>query len=144
MKSDRAAGAKMIWMIVDDNAGVRALLSAFAVQLTNAEIRCFSSPQEAVTGFAEAPETFQLVITDLEMPGLDGLQVCRRLWAISPGIKVLLTTGSRLLTRAEALQKGFCGLLPKPLRVDAMKKALLAAGMDVAGRENATGVLTST
>jgi CheY-like chemotaxis protein len=142
MKIDTTIGAKTRWMIVDDDAGVLMLLSAFVAQLTNAEIGCFSSPHEAVTAFAEAPEKFQFVITDLEMPGLDGIQLCRRLRAISPKIKVLLATGSRLLTNAEAVQNGFCGLVQKPLRGAAMKQALAAAGIGAAARANFSSVLT--
>ena len=85
---------KARWMIVDDDADILYLLSHLAAQMTDAEIGCFSSPQEAVAAFAEAPDKFQFVITDLEMPGMDGIQLCRRLRAISPGIKVLLSTGS--------------------------------------------------
>jgi DNA-binding NtrC family response regulator len=142
MKSDSASGTKPRWMIVDDDAGVQVLLSTFVTQLTNAEIGCFSSPHEAVTAFAEAPEKFQFVITDLEMPGLDGIQVCHRLHAISPKTKILLATGSQLLTSAEAVQKGFCGMLQKPFRVDVMKKVLTAAGMETASPENIPGVFT--
>jgi len=120
------------------------LLSTSVTQLANAEIGCFSSPFEAVTAFAEAPEKFELVITDLEMPGMDGIQVCRRLRAISPKIKILLTTGSRLLTSAEAVQRGFCGMLQKPFRVDVMEKVLAAAGIEIGRRETVPGVLTPT
>jgi CheY-like chemotaxis protein len=144
MKSDRASGDKMIWMIVDDDAGVRALLSAFAAPLTNAEVCGFSSPQEAMTAFAAMPECFQLVITDLEMPGMDGVQFCSRLRAMSSEIKVLLATGSQLLNPAAAMQKGFCGLLQKPFRRDALKTALAAAGIEAVVRDNASGVLTPT
>ena len=116
-------------MIVDDDAAVLSQLSALAAQLTDAKIVCFSSPKGALTAFADAPEKFQFVITDLEMPGLDGINFCRRLQAISPGVKVLLSTGSRILTNAEALQIGFCGLLFKPFPAAAMKKALAVAGI---------------
>jgi CheY-like chemotaxis protein len=142
MKNDSASGTKPRWMIVDDDAGVQGLLSTFVTQLTNAEIGCFSSPHEAVTAFAEAPEKFQFVITDLEMPGMDGIQVCRRLRAISPKIKIILTSGSRLLTSAEAVQRGFSGMLEKPFRVDVMKKVLTVAGIEIVSRENVPGVLT--
>ena len=143
MKIDHTFGAKTRWMIVDDDAGVLMLLSAFIAQLTNAEIGCFSSAHEAEAAFAEAPEKYQFVITDLEMPTMDGIQLCRRLRKISPRVKVLLSTGSRLLTNAEAVQNGFCGLLQKPFRVPAMKSVLAAAGIDSTARGNFSGVLTS-
>lgn len=116
-------------MIVDDNADVLWLLSELAAQLTDAEIGCFSSPREALAVFGGAPEKFQFVITDLEMPDMDGIEFCRRLRALSPGIKVLLSSGSRILTNAEAVQNGFCGLLPKPFPLVAMRRELALAGV---------------
>lgn len=130
------------WIIVDDNESVLVLLSALAAQLTNAEIDCFNSAREAEAAFAQAPDKYELVITDLEMPGMDGIQLCRRLRAISPDVKVLLSTGSRLLTAAEAVQNGFGGLLQKPFRMSAMKNTLKTLGMKVAARGNYIGALT--
>ncbi len=142
MKIKNSFGTRTRWIIVDDDERVLLGLSALATQLTDAEIECFSSAHEAAAVFAEAPERYQFVITDLEMPSLDGIQLCRRLRAISPRIKVLLSTGSRLLTNAEAVQNGFCGLLQKPFRVEAMKNMLAAAGISLAARENVSDVLT--
>jgi CheY-like chemotaxis protein len=129
------------WMIVDDDESVLMLLAELAAQLTEVEIICFNSPNEALTAFADAPEKFQFVITDLEMPGMDGIHFCRRLHAILPGVKVLLSTGSRILTSAEAAQKGFCGLLFKPFPMAAMKKALAVAGIFNSARENFSSTL---
>ena len=117
------------WMIVDDAPDILLVLSDLAAGLTDAKIDCFSSPQEALAAFTAAPEQFQFVITDLEMPGVSGLEFCRRLHEVSPNIKVLLSTASRILTGAEAKQNGFCGLLYKPFLMAAMENALIAAGV---------------
>ena len=58
-----------------------------------------------------APGAFDFVITDLEMPGLDGIELGRQLRAFSPTTKILLATGSGILTATEAVERGFCGLL---------------------------------
>lgn len=105
------------------------MLAALAVRLTDAKIECFRSPHEALAAFTAAPEQFQFVITDLEMPDISGVELCRQLRAISPEIKVLLSTGSRILTGAEALQNGFCGLLYKPFPLAAIENALMSAGV---------------
>jgi CheY-like chemotaxis protein len=138
MKNETAfeTETKTRWMIVDDDQNVLMVLQELAKQLTDAEIVGFSSPNEALVVFAETPNKFQCVITDLGMPGMDGIYFCRRLHAIAPGVKVLLSTGSRILTNAEAAQKGFCGLLFKPFPVAAMKKALAVAGIFNSAREN--------
>ncbi len=140
-ETDFETETKTRWMIVDNDESVLLVLQELTKQLTDAEIVCFSSPNEALATFAETPEKFQCVITDLEMPGMDGIYFCRRLHAISPDVKVVLSTGSRILTNAEATQKGFCGLLFKPFPVAAMKKALAVAGIFNSARENFPRVL---
>jgi two-component system, NtrC family, C4-dicarboxylate transport response regulator DctD len=132
---------KTRWMIVDDDADVLLLLSDLAAQLTDGEIGCFRSPRAALAAFADAPEKFHFVITDLEMPDMDGIQLCRRLRAISPKIKILLATGGRLLTNAEAVQNGFCGMLHKPFPLPAMQRALALAGIFTAARANSANGL---
>jgi len=117
------------WMIVDDDADILLMLADLAAGLTTAKVDCFRSPREALTAFTAAPEQFQFIITDLEMPGMNGIEFCRCLRAVSPAVKVLLSTGSRALTGAEALQKGFCGLLYKPFPLAAIENALMSAGV---------------
>jgi PAS domain S-box-containing protein len=53
----------------------------------------FSDPAKAVAAFAAAPEDFDLVLTDLSMPGMNGMDVARRILEIRPDIPILLATG---------------------------------------------------
>jgi CheY-like chemotaxis protein len=122
------------WMIVDDDADILQVLAKLAARLTTSKIDCFRSPEEALAAFTAATEQFQFVITDLEMPGMNGLEFCRRLHVISPEVKVLLATGSRVFTGAEALQNGFCGLLYKPFPLAAIENALISAGVLAASK----------
>jgi DNA-binding NtrC family response regulator len=127
---DRSVPAKRPrWMIVDDNEDILWLLRHFATQVSDADNECFLSPYEALTAFATAPESFELVITDLEMPGLSGLTLCQRIHAISPATKILLMTGSEILTVSEALAKGFCGLLRKPFSIQKLRDTLEVVGV---------------
>jgi hypothetical protein len=47
---------------------------------------------------------------------------------LSPAQKVLLSTGSEILTDEQAAQNGFCGLLHKPFLLASLQRALAAAG----------------
>jgi len=78
------------WMIVDDNQDVLLLMSEIAAQFSDAEIVCFNSPRAALAAFEAAPENFELVITDFEMPGMNGVELRRRFHAISPVVKILV------------------------------------------------------
>ena len=112
------------WMVVDNNSetleAVRALLEA----LTKAEVCAYRSATEALEAFVAAPESFGLVITDFEMPGMNGVDFRRHLQALWPALKILLITGSGQFTEQSALQSGFCGLLRKPFSLGALKAAV--------------------
>lgn len=112
------------WMIVDDNPDTLRMMSALLENLTSAEIECFNTPQAALAAFADAPERYELVITDFEMPGMDGVELCRRLRAISPAQKIFLATGSGFFTEAAARHAGFSALLNKPFPLALLKAAL--------------------
>ena len=121
--------ARRRWMIVDDDENILSLIYKFAARTSDADIECFLSPHEALAAFAAAPGSFELVITDLEMPGMDGIELGRQLHELSPTTKILLITGSGILTATEAVERGFCGLLCKPFPFAALKNALKFAGV---------------
>ncbi|HEY2401431.1 MAG TPA: response regulator, partial [Steroidobacteraceae bacterium] len=53
----------------------------------------FKNPDEALAAFTAAPQDFDLVLTDLSMPGMSGMEVSRQILQIRPDIPVLLATG---------------------------------------------------
>jgi CheY-like chemotaxis protein len=75
------------------------------------------------------------------MPDMSGLELNSRLRKLSPTIKVLLSTGSEILTTSEARQKGFCGMLRKPFPIAALRRALEAAGVLKASAKNGNAPL---
>ena len=117
------------WMIVDDNEDILLLMHEIVAQFSDAEIVCFNSPQAALAAFEAAPENFELVITDFEMPGMNGVELCHRLRAISPAAKILLATGSGMVSEEAAAGEGFCGLLRKPFPFAMLRRVLEAAGV---------------
>jgi CheY-like chemotaxis protein len=118
------ASTETRWMLVDDNQEILNMLSAMLKNLTNAAVECFTTPAAALEAFQAAPGGYELVITDFEMPGMDGVELCRRLREISPEQKVFLATGSGFFTAAAARHAGFCALLTKPFPLSALKSAL--------------------
>ena len=134
--TETEAAGRPRWMIVDDNENILSLMQAIAARLGNAAVECFNSPRAALAAFRAAPEKFSLVITDLEMPGMSGIELCRELRKFSPAQKILLTTGSEILTDSEAAERGFCGLLHKPFPFASLQRALTAAGIVEMPAEN--------
>ncbi len=117
------------WMIVDDDQKILALLAAVLKNLTRAEVECHASPASALAAFAARPGKYELIITDFDMPGMDGVELCRRVHDIAPGQEIFLATGSGVFTEDAACQAGFGALLNKPFPVSALQAALNGAGL---------------
>ena len=117
------------WLIVDDNRDILAMLQAVLTPLHLGQVECFDSPLAAFAAFTAAPDAYEMVITDFEMPGMDGIELCRRLRALVPALKVFLATGSGFFTEAAAHHAGFCALLNKPFPISDLKRALVEAGV---------------
>jgi two-component system cell cycle sensor histidine kinase/response regulator CckA len=117
------------WMLVDDNEDILLVISALVEKLTGARTECHNSPESALAAFTAAPEAYELVITDYEMPGMTGIELCRRLRLLAPEQKVILATGSGYFTKEAARIAGFCAFLRKPFPLTALKAALAEAGM---------------
>jgi two-component system, NtrC family, response regulator len=112
------------WMVVDNDVDSLDTVARLLAAVSDAEICSFPSPWQALDAIIAAPETFQLVVTDLEMPGMNGIDFRRQVQLVVPAMKVLLTTGSGLFTEESAREIGFCGLLCKPFSIGALKETL--------------------
>src|SRR3990170_337958 len=91
---------------------------------------------EGVTSGADAIGRVQLVkfdvvVLDMKMPGIGGLEVMRRIKREQPGIKFILMTGRGSLEEGEqGMQEGAFAYLLKPINIeDLMKKMMEAIGV---------------
>lgn len=116
------------WIVVDDHPDLSKFVSAMVSATARVEVYSHCSSREALDKFEAEPGNVACVLTDLEMPGMSGIELCRRLHELVPGLKVILMTGSYLITRDEAAELGFCGLLTKPFSWEQMRKCFEAAG----------------
>lgn len=100
-------------MIVDDEALTRVSLLD-ALRLEGYDVYTAASGEEAVSLVAKQGP-FDLVILDLKMPGMDGLEVAERIRATSSDtIIILLTAFGTMETAIEAIRKGAHDYLLKP------------------------------
>ena len=130
------------WMLVDDNEDILTMVSAVLENLTGAEIECYNTPQAALAAFIRSPASYELVITDFEMPDMDGVALCRRLRALKPGQKIFLATGSGFFTEAAARHAGFSALLNKPFPFSLLKQALAENHLDRNEKKSADLITT--
>ena len=102
-------------LFVDDEPAL-AELGKQVLEALGYRVQAHGDSQEAWTRFAADPEAFDLVITDLTMPGMTGTELAKKILALRPSIPVILTTGySDILTEEEARELGVREYLLKPL-----------------------------
>jgi CheY-like chemotaxis protein len=123
------AKTQPVWMVVDDNIDILNVTRVMLTRITDALVECFQSPTDALAAFQAAPRKYALVITDFEMPEMNGAELCHRLQKILPVLNVLLVTGSGIASRTAVSELGFCGRLQKPFVVAELKRALMDAGV---------------
>lgn len=75
-----------------------------------------------------ARENYDLVITDLKMQGMDGMEVLARARRLNPEIRVIIITGySNVETADQAFRDGVFDFIAKPFRLAELKKVVLRA-----------------
>jgi excisionase family DNA binding protein len=101
-------------LVVDDDAPVRELLERiFAV--VEYEVQAVSNGRAAIAHLRAAP--FDLVVTDLRMPGMGGLALAREAKRLWPAIKIVVITGyPSQSTAIDAVNIGVDAYLTKPFR----------------------------
>ncbi len=84
-------------------------------------------------GLARIDPSVDVVLMDLNMPGIDGLETTRRLRAQGWRTPILALTAAALASdRAACMEAGMTGFLAKPLGLDALARALEAAALGAA------------
>jgi DNA-binding response OmpR family regulator len=68
---------------------------------------------------------YHLLLTDLEMPGVDGLELARKAKKQDPEIRVIMVTGNTAIdTAVQSLRHGVDGYITKPFNIFELKKAV--------------------
>src|ERR671931_2347659 len=125
-------------LVVDDEPAVRDSLRR-ALELEGYEVDLASDGEQAVARL-EQPSHPDALILDILMPGMDGLEVCRRLRAERNSVPVLmLTARAEVDSRVAGLDAGADDYLPKPFALAELLARLRALLRRTSG--NGDGVL---
>ena len=88
-------------------------------------VEVFNKPKEAITAFRNAPEAFDVIITDHTMPKMTGEDVVREMLSIKPNIPIILCTGyNHSMNQEKAQALGVKAFLMKPLQRDELFSTL--------------------
>jgi len=113
-------------LVVDDEGSVLVTLSA-NLELEGFEVTSAASGAIALELLEEG--VFDLVLTDIRMPGMSGVELFRRVRARSPAMPVVLMTAYAVEGLVEeALGEGAFAVLPKPFAIDHVAATLVRAG----------------
>ena len=110
-------------LIVDDEKNIRLTLSQ-ALESLDLEVDTAVNGEEAITKLKE--KRFGLILLDLKMPGMDGMEVLRQLSHIRPDIRIIIITAHGTIDSAvEAMKLGAVDFIQKPFSPNEIRELVL-------------------
>ena len=128
-----SAGGLQVW-VVDDDQSVRWVLEK-ALRQADMQPRCFERAEHLLEAIgAERPD---VLITDVRMPGLSGLDLLERVGRLAPDLPIIVITAHSDLDNAVAAYKGGAfEYLPKPFDIDEAVELVQRAARESTGGGN--------
>lgn len=115
---DTPGGGERI-VVIDDDYAMRLSCRQILTK-SGFEVDTYEDGSQGLAGVAEAKPS--LVVVDLKMPGLSGMDVIRRVREIDPEIVLIVITGYATVgTAVEAMKSGAYDFLPKPFKPDELR-----------------------
>ena len=119
-------------LLIDDEEGIRKLLG-ISLRDAGYPVSIAIDGERGIELFQE--ESPEIVLTDIKMPGLDGMEVLRRIKAMSPDTEVIVITGHGEMELAiQSLQLDASDFVTKPIHDEALFVALSRAEEKLAWR----------
>lgn len=121
-------------LIVDDEPDIRDMLKTL-METEGYAVGTASNGLDALEAFQAEP--CDVVLTDIKMPGMTGLQLLRRVKAIDKSVEVIMLTGHGTVESAvEGLKQGAFDYLLKPCDMDTLLKKVTEAASRKRAQEN--------
>ena len=109
-------------LVVDDDQNMCELIEA-DMQRRGFHVSWYTSAEEALRILKD--EEFDVVLTDLEMPGMNGIELCDRIVSNRPDVPVIVITAfGSLETAVEAIRAGAYDFVSKPVEMDILALTL--------------------
>ncbi len=110
-------------LIVDDEEVARTNLSLYFTGIGHS-VQVAANGVDALEKI-DSDDYFDIMITDLKMDKMDGLTLIEKVAKVSPETNVIMVTGYATVSNAvDALRKGAAHYLPKPVKLDELKKTV--------------------
>ncbi len=109
-------------MFIDDEENIVNLASKF-LPIYGYKATTFTDVVLAIQEFEGHPDQYDLVITDMSMPKMNGLQLAQKIKKIRPAIPIILCSGySEIIIKEKALPMGIAKYIQKPLEMDSLAR----------------------
>jgi DNA-binding NtrC family response regulator len=106
-------------MVVDDEENIREVLSNY-LESMNYSVETAEDGEDALQKFQKG--NFDLIISDLLMPNIDGLELLKRIRGIDKDVIFLMITGyPSIETAVDAIKKGAYDYITKPFHMEDVK-----------------------
>lgn len=121
-----AAGPAKRILVVDDEPSVRTLTRR-ALERSGWRVDLATDGPEALAIYEALGTEIDLVLLDMTMPKMDGREVFRRLVALDPQVRVVLTSGFSAEDAVARFGSGLCGFIQKPYALKALQEVVREA-----------------
>jgi DNA-binding NtrC family response regulator len=124
-------------LIVDDDSDIVQVLKMGLLQ-NGFSVEAFTNPQEALQSFKSDAESYYLVLSDIRMPGISGIQLSKKIKEVNPNVKVVLMTAFEI--RDNEFSKVFPstqvdGFVQKPIGIKDLTDKILRLIGDTKNRK---------
>ena len=101
-------------MIIDDEEELITMLTELLIH-SGYRVCTYIDSRQALEHFSSNPNVYDLIITDMTMPGITGLELSNKFLALRPDLPIILMTGfSEQVDQAKAMAAGIKGFIRKP------------------------------
>jgi CheY-like chemotaxis protein len=117
-------GGQECILVVDDEPTIRELVTDILQPLGYSLLRA-KDGMEAIELFTRSHEEIGLVLLDMQMPTLNGLETFRRLREIDPDVRVILSSGYGMdQDIQEIIREGVLGFIQKPYKINELTRVV--------------------
>jgi CheY-like chemotaxis protein len=113
-------------LLADDDKATRDLVKR-ALETDGHKVELTQDGTEALEKLTASPDTIDVLVSDVHMPGMDGIDLARSAIEIAPRLRLLLMSGfAEELERAQGLKSPHLGVIIKPFTLDQIRSAVRA------------------
>ncbi len=113
-------------IVVDDDEDIAKIFNEF-IRLLNVEVISFTDPFNAFTHFKTDPNKFSLIISDMTMPGMNGIELARKIRELNKSVEIIVITAfdiKDILKRYDTTSLKINHIFQKPVELSILKETI--------------------